>query len=109
VFITDLITNQEGEMEIFYAVCVGITALAVVIITFYLVTTLKQMRKTTLEVEKLAKNANDHLETTKDLIKTFTTISESMGSVWLKGLKYMIAAVTGLKLFKKHLTSEKEF
>ncbi|HUT86169.1 MAG TPA: hypothetical protein VMW66_04970 [Elusimicrobiales bacterium] len=96
-------------MEIFYAVCAGITTVAVVVITYYLVGTLKQTRKTACEMEKLTKKAGEYMEITQDVLKTFNAIGESLSSVWLKGLKYLIAGVTGFTAVKQQFkTSKKE-
>jgi uncharacterized protein YoxC len=96
-------------MELFYAACAGITTIAIVLITIYLIMTLKQFRKTHYEIERAAKNLNNHLEATKDLLKTFNQIGETVGSVWLRGLKYLIAAATGFSAVRKNIKSDREF
>jgi uncharacterized protein YoxC len=95
-------------MEIFYAVCAAITTISIVIITYHLVKMLDQTGKTAREIEKLSKNANNHLEATKDLLKTFNTIAESAGSVWVKAIKYGLAAAAGFNVVRKRLAGRKE-
>lgn len=95
-------------MDIFYAICAGITTISIVIITYHLVRMLEQTKKTAREMEKLSKNANNHLEATKDLLKTFNTIADSASSVWIKAIKYGLAAATGFTVVRKRLAKRED-
>jgi uncharacterized protein YoxC len=95
-------------MDIFYAICAGITTISIVIITYHLVKMLNQTKKTAWEIEKLSKNANNHLEATKDLLKTFNTIAESTSSVWVKAIKYGLAAATSFSMIRRRLARRED-
>lgn len=95
-------------MGIFYAVCTAVTTISIVVITYHLVKMLDQTKKTAREIEKLSKNANNHLEATKDLLKTFNTIAESASSVWVRAIKYALAAATGFTVIRKRFAEKNE-
>jgi len=79
-------------MDMLYGVCAVLITLSVVAVAVQAVLTLRQLRETAEQakytakaVELAALNANDRIESTKNLFDTINTVTHTLRSGWFKG------------------------
>ena len=89
-------------MEILYGVCAVLVTLSIVAVAVQAVLTLRQLRETAEQakytakaVELAALNANDRIESTKNLFETVNTVTKTVQSGWFKGAQLFLSMFRG--------------
>jgi hypothetical protein len=82
-------------MEIYFAVCAGISTLCFVLITAFLIGTLIQVQRTAQAFERLARALNGRMDTVFEIAEH---ILGAFQSKWLKAVEF---AVKGFQSFRR--------
>jgi len=82
-------------MNIVITTCIIIITVTFVLLALQMIDTLKQIKNTAFQVQKLAGNANDRLNDIQPVFQTVNSVTDAVTSGWAK----LIAIISSL--FKK--------
>jgi len=81
-----------GVMNVVITTCLIIITVSFVLLVLQLIDTLKQIKNTAFQVEKLAVNANERLNDIQPVFHTVNSLTGAVTSGWAK----LVAIITGL-------------